>query len=368
MGGEAVECVVDQAAQAALRHRDAQTYEAQESLGKDGGGDAEHQLGDDLADDVGQNFLKDNGEAARAQGAACQHELLFFQLEHLGPGDTAHVDPFGNDQRQHDGGKARLDHQQQQGHHHQAGNAVVDLHDTLHDGVHPAAEVTADQAIAHADGHVDGSGHNRNAQADTGAFPHTGPDVAAQRIGAEPVVCIGKFLVLITIHHTGTGGGGHGLVTVKDAEIFQNRNAGCQILFAQGLGVVVPAAHARAHDGHNHDQDNQNQRHHCAFVGDKAVQHVVPVPLAGKVRVQMLVGSAAQLKVFRAQVGDLGLGSGRDIVNVAHAFTPFFLPNSTIRQRAKKPGRPPSPVTRMRGSMIPYRISTTSMIPMYMAL
>ena len=43
-----------------------------------GGGDAEHQLGDNLSDDVGQNRAEDDADAARTQSPVGENKLLLL--------------------------------------------------------------------------------------------------------------------------------------------------------------------------------------------------------------------------------------------------------------------------------------------------
>ena len=52
MRREAIECVADEGAEGAHRHRDAEADEAQEGFGENRSRNAEHQLRDDLADTI----------------------------------------------------------------------------------------------------------------------------------------------------------------------------------------------------------------------------------------------------------------------------------------------------------------------------
>ena len=140
-------------------------------------------LRDDGSDDVGQHFLEDDEEAACAQRAGGQNELLILQLEHLSAGDPAHAHPLGEHQGKDDGHHAGLQHQKQQRDDDQTGDAVGDLEEALHQHIHLAAEIARDKAVAHADDHInDRSGHGDD-EGDAGTFPSTGPDVAAVQIG-----------------------------------------------------------------------------------------------------------------------------------------------------------------------------------------
>ena len=285
MGGEAVVQLADQRTQRALRHRDAQTHEGEERLGEDSSRDAEHDLRDDGSDDVGQHFLEDDEEAACAQRAGGQHELLILQLEHLSAGNAAHAHPLGEHQGKDNGDHAGLEHQQKQRDDHQTGDAVGNFQKTLHHHIHLAAKVAGDQAVAHADDHIDDGGGNRDDQGHAGTLPGTGPDIAAIGVAAEPVVDILLALFHIGIHCLGTGGGAHFLVTVEDAEVLQHLHAGRKVFLAQlltGVGILV---HAGAKCRQQHDKDNEDQAEHRALFAEEAHPHILPEALCGKVRV-----------------------------------------------------------------------------------
>ena len=279
MGGEAVVQLADQRAQRTLRHRDAQTHKGEERLGEDSGRDAEHDLRDDGSDDVGQHFLEDDEEAAGAQRAGGQNELLILQLEHLRAGDAAHAHPFGQHQGKDDGHHAGLQHQQQQRDDDQPGDAVGHLQKALHHHIHSAAEVARDQAVAHADDHINDGRSHRDDQGDPGAFPCTGPDVAAVQIAAEPVVDVQLVFFLISVGHLGAGGGAHLLAAVQDAEALDARHTGSKVLLAQILAGVGIAVHARAKNGQQHDDDDQDQAQHGAPLAEKAEDGIANIAL-----------------------------------------------------------------------------------------
>ena len=290
MGGEAVVQLTDQGTQRALRHRDAQTHEGKECLGKDRGGDAEHDLGDDGSDDVGQHFLKDNEEAAGTQSAGSQNEFLVLQLEHLSAGDAAHAHPLGQHQSEDDGDHAGLQHQKQQRNDDQTGDAVGNFKKALHQHIHLAAEVARDEAVAHTDDHInDGSRHGDDKR-DAGAFPGTGPDVAAIEVAAEPVVDVILAFFDIVVDDLRAGGGAHLLAAVQNAELLDAGHAGREVFLAQilaGVGVVI---HARAKDGQQQDDEDHDQAQHSAFLAEEADADIFPEALGRKVGIHRDLG------------------------------------------------------------------------------
>ena len=322
MGGEAVVQLADQRTQRALRHRDAQTHEGEERLGEDSGGDAEHDLRDDGSDDVGQHFLEDDEEAACTQRAGGQHEFLILQLEHLGAGDAAHAHPLGQHQGKDDGDHAGLQHQQQQRNDDQAGNAVGYLEEALHHHIHPAAKVAGDQAIAHADDHIDDSGGHRDDQGDTGTLPGAGPDIAAVQVTAEPVVDIVLALFHIGVDALAAGGGAHLLAAVQDAEALDARHTGSKVLLAQILAGVGIAVHARAKNGQQHDDDDQEQAQHGAPLAEEAEDGILPEALGRKVGIHgdlIVVVLEDKLLVLKGVLGIQGIHRADDGIRCGFA-------------------------------------------------
>ena len=283
MGGEAVVQLTDQGTQRALRHRDAQTHEGKECLGKDRGGDAEHDLSDDGSDDVGQHFLKDDKEAAGTQSAGSQNEFLVLQLEHLGAGDAAHAHPLGQHQGEDDGDHAGLQHQKQQRDDDQTGDAVGNFKKALHQHIHLAAEVARDEAIAHADDHInDGSRHGDD-QGDAGTFPGTGPDVAAIEVAAEPVVDVILAFFDIVVDDFRTGGRAHLLAAVQNAELLDAGDARREVLLAQILTGISISIHSRAKDGQQQDDHDHHEAQHGALLAEEADADVFPEALGREV-------------------------------------------------------------------------------------
>ena len=70
------------------------------------------------------------------------------------------------------------------------GKREDDIHDAHHERVHFAAEKTGDRAVKNADRQR----HGRRAQADRNgnlaAVKNPDQEIAAERVGAEPVICI----------------------------------------------------------------------------------------------------------------------------------------------------------------------------------
>ena len=299
MGGKAVVQLTDQRTQRALRHRDAQTDERKEGLGEDGGGDAEHNLRDDGSDDVGQHFLENDEEAARAQRAGRQNKFLILQFEHLGAGDAAHAHPLGQHQSEDDGHHAGLQHQQQQCDDDQPGDAVGHFQKALHHHIDLAAEVAGDQAIAHADDHIDDGGGHGDDEGNASALPRTGPDVAAVEVAAEPVVDVQFLLFLISVGHLGAGGGAHLLAAVQNAELLNAGHTGRKVLLAQVLARVGVAVHAGAEDGQQHDEDDEHEAQHRALFLEEADERILPEALGCKVGIHRDLG----LVVLELEIG-----------------------------------------------------------------
>ena len=247
-------------------------------------------LRDDGSDDVGQHFLEDDEEAACAQRAGRQNELLILQLEHLGAGDAAHAHPLGQHQGKDDGHHAGLQYQQQQCDDDQTGDAVGDLEEALHQHIHLAAEIARDKAVAHADDHVnDRSGHSDD-EGDAGTFPSTGPDVAAVQVASEPVVDVILAFFDIVVDDLRAGGGAHLLAAVQNAELLDAGHAGRKVFLAQilaGVGVVI---HARAKDGQQQDDEDHDQAQHSALLAEEADADIFPEALGRKVGIHRDLG------------------------------------------------------------------------------
>ena len=214
----------------------------QENGRRDGRGDVDHLL----AQDIGQDVPENNADGGGPQSAGSQDKLPVFKLEHPAPDDAGRVHPTGNGNSDDDGHGARVQPEHNQGHIHQRWDAHAHVNDAHDEHIHPAAEKAGQAAQKDADD----LGHNGAAQTDNQGdpcpHPDPGPQIPASGIGAEPVLGTGR---LVGVEQIG------GLIAVR-------RKYGGK-------------------NGHQDDDDKEGQTDYGDFVGPNTAQHVPPVADTG---------------------------------------------------------------------------------------
>ena len=323
-----------QNADGGFRRLNAQTQVGQEGLGEDRRRHGEGGLRDDRANGVGQDVAEDQGTVPRAHRAGSQHVLIVLIAVELRTDHAAHADPAGDDHNQNKRGYASTEEQNEQNRHDLERYAAQHLNDALHEHVDLAAIVAGDRAVYNADEAVDDHGAETNQQGDTRAAPHTDPQVAADVIGTEPEVVVARVsqdvLADLQAHHRNfllavIPGvllkdlhdralflilGELGLLdlddlgAVKDAEVFQHRNArGQKAKAGVHLAVAIAGEHRRK-DRHQYDKDDDDRCENGRLVLLEAQPrvHEEADGLAFKLLVVDLLVDLYKLEVFSRQL------------------------------------------------------------------
>ena len=139
---------------------------------------------------------------------------------------------------------------------------------------------------------------------------------AMMRVAAEPVVHIVLAFFDVIVDDLGAGGGAHLLAAIQNAEALDARYTGGKVFLAQLLAGVGVAVHARAKDGQQHDEHDEDEAQHGALLAEEADAGIFPEALGRKVGVHgdlIVVVLEGEIRLVELVLGVqtiYGLGDG----------------------------------------------------------
>ena len=319
----------------------AEAEEAQVALGEDGGRDLQGGGDDQGAHAVRQQVLLDDAPAGGTQRAGSGDVLALLQRQDLGADDTRHADPVQQGKDDEDGhhvgaellhpaeaglgGQALqrfLDGHGQQDDEQDVGDGVENIGNTHHDVIDPAARKCGDGAVGRTDEQDQHRGQQADRQGDAGAHHDTHGKVTAHTVGAQNV---GEY-VLALVDELLLGG-----------RILKRS----QIVAALDLLLIAVGPEAGQNIGHEGDQQDDDQADHGDLVFAQTAHAVLP-----EVDALAHDDKAFLLVVGRGgKVLNVELQAQRILFQIFHVSAPPYF-------------------SLMRGSMILYRMSTTTFATM----
>ena len=141
---------------------------------------------------LGKKWRCDQPPGAGAERAGGDDELGPLELQHLAADEAGDLGPLGQREGDDDREHAGLEHDDEERDPDQEGDGDHDV-DEAHDRhVDPPAVEAGEAADDDADQHLGERGDEADGERDAGADPDLQPDVAAERVGAEPVLPGGR--------------------------------------------------------------------------------------------------------------------------------------------------------------------------------
>ena len=286
-------------------------------------------------------MLLDDAAAGRAECAGCGDILALLQRQDLRADDTRHADPVQqreDDEDRHHvgaellhpaeaglGGQALqrfLDGHGQQDDEQDVGDGVENIGDAHHDVIDPAARKCGDGAVGRADEQDQHRGQQADGQGDAGAHHDTHGKVTAHAVGAENMR---KDL----------------LARVDELLLSGRILKRSKVVAALDLQLIAVGPQGRQNIGHKRDEQDDDQADHGDLVFAQTAHAVLP-----EVDALAHDDKAFLLVVGRGgKVLNVELQAQRILFQIFHVSAPPYF-------------------SLMRGSMILYRMSTTTFATM----
>ena len=126
--------------------------------------------------------------AAEPESAGRLDELHLLYGQHLPPDDASHREPFHGADGEEEEEYVPTEEHHEEDDEYREGEGVEDVDDPHHDGVDLAAQEARDGAVGHADRQGDEGRDEADRDRDPPAVERAGEQVAAERVGAQPVL------------------------------------------------------------------------------------------------------------------------------------------------------------------------------------